>query len=90
MERRNALKILGTMMACIVGSRSMTGVAETSTYLPGFDHTEDSAPISELTITPQKDFVFSEGGIRNIVIRRKDKSVVSIPFSEIIDALVAK
>ena len=84
MNRRNALKLLGALIVCIGG---------TATSVKGEDYGELVGE-GELDITATNsifsgpyDYNFSEEGIRNITIERKNKPDLVIPFKDIVKAL---
>ena len=81
MNRRNALKLLGALIVCLGG---------TATSVKGEDYLVGE---SELDITADSifsgsyDYNFSEEGIRNITIERKNKPNLVIAFKDIVKAL---
>ena len=72
MNRRNALKMLGVLVAYLGGRAIATGEQE-----------NDGFSLS----TGPYDFSFGEDGVRNIIIERKDKPNLVIPFKDIVKAL---
>ena len=78
MNRRIALKLLGAVAVGFVGSWvSAETVKDELTLTDSVIH----------LITGPQDVTFGEEGIRNIIIERKSGKVITIPFSEICDAL---
>ena len=77
MDRRNALKLLGALVVCIGGTA-------TSVKSEIFEDSSDNA----LTFsTGPYDYHFSEEGIRNITIGRKDQPDLVISFKEVVKSL---
>ena len=77
MERRKALKLMGALVACLGG----TIIIKPESKLKA----EDSANLTYLA-EPQS-YQFNESGIKNVIIIRTNGKKISIPFSEICDAL---
>ena len=79
MNRRNALKLLGALIVCIGG---------TATSVKGEDFGElvGESDLTEIFSGPY-DYNFSEEGIRNITIERKNKPDLVIAFKDIVKAL---
>ncbi len=73
MKRRKALKVMGAMVVCWAGSAS-AAEEKRAGERPWYE----SDPL---------DFQFNEAGINNLIIIRKNGEKITIPFSEIVDAL---
>ena len=79
MNRRNALKFIGAMVACVAG---------TAVPVKSDDNLSDGSSDNMLKLySGPMDYTFGVDGIRNIVFQRKDKPDITIPFSDIVDAL---
>ena len=76
MNRRNALKMLGVLVACIGGA-----------VVPTKARSGDNNELTIDYLAGPYDYRFSSEGIRNIVIERKDKTDLVIPFKDIVKAL---
>ena len=66
MNRRIALKLIGALGICAVGTWSKADV---------------------VTLESTSNIELGEDGINDFIIRRKSGKVITIPFSEICDAL---
>ena len=96
MNRRIALKLLGAVVVGFAGTWVHAETVKDNLPLETLDCKdgvcgEDSnSTISNSIISynqgPQ-DISFGEEGIRNIIVERKNGKVITIPFSEICDAL---
>ena len=75
MNRRNALRILGSMCVCLLGKPAVV-YAE---LLKGNNITFNTDFAT--------DFTLCETGIRNIIIQKRDGTKLIIPFCEIVKAL---
>lgn len=73
-DRRKALKVLGTLVACLAGYVK-TSKAAPPPYL-----------ITGVSI-PSNSYHFNADTIMSIVIERKGKKDLVVPFSEIVEAL---
>ena len=76
MNRRNALKMLGVLVACLGGQA-----------VPTKARGDDSSELTVDYLQGPHDYIFSAEGVRNIVIERKDKPDLVIPFKDIVKAL---
>ena len=76
MERRNALKLVGALVVCFCGKAVATN-AYNSSSVTSFE-SWNIGPV---------DYVFRVDEIKNLIIERKEKQDLVIPFSEIIEAL---
>jgi hypothetical protein len=76
MTRRKALKIFGALFVCLAGRTTVEAKEMTDVTL--------SNPWAQPTT-----YTFSEGGIKDIIIEKKDGSKLIVPFSDIVEALEA-
>ena len=76
MNRRNALKMLGVLVACLGGQA-----------VPTKARGDDSSELTVDYLQGPYDYTFSAEGVRNIIIERKDKPDLVIPFKDIVKAL---
>jgi len=74
-DRRAALKLLGTIIVCLGGR-------------PVRAEEIGTVKLDQPSWLEASSFQFDEGGLKDIIIIRKDKKEIKIPFSEIADALV--
>jgi len=76
MDRRKALKIFGALFVCLAGHPVLANTNKDSLFLSdavlGFEPTS---------------YTFSEAGIKDIIIERKNGKRIVVPFSDIVDAL---
>jgi len=73
MDRRTALKLFGTLFVCLAGqSVKAEEIGKLVFKNPSSD------PVN---------YYFSEKGMGDITIKRKDGSEVKVPFKDIVDAL---
>ena len=79
MERRKALKLMGALVACLGG----TIIIKPESKLKA----EDSAKVNLTYLAEPQSYQFNESGIKNVIIIRTNGKKISIPFSEICDAL---
>ena len=91
MNRRIALKLLGAVVVGFAGTWVHAETVKDNLPLETLDCKdgvcgEDSNSTISYNQGPQ-DISFGEEGIRNIIIERKNGKVITIPFSEICDAL---
>ena len=73
MDRRAALKAIGVLTICLGGSVVYEAKASES--------------IASVDWNKPVDYCFSADGIKNLIIERKGKPDLVIPFSEIVKAL---
>lgn len=77
MKRRNALKLLGSLIVCLGGTAQAVE--------------KDALKITtgdlDWWVPKPINYTFHAPGINNIIIERIDKPDIIVPFSEIIDAL---
>jgi len=77
MDRRNALKIFGMLFVCLAGRPVLADTEKGDNFL-----TSAATPFFEPT-----NYHFSEKGMGNIIIERKNGKMIVIPFADIIEAL---
>jgi len=77
MNRRNALKIFGTLVVCLAGK---------SIIITDITRAGEKLDPPNILMGPM-DYSFTEKGIRNIIIEKIDGKKLIIPFSEIVKAL---
>ena len=68
--------LLGVLVACIGGQ-----------VVPTKARGDDSSELTVDYLQGPYDYIFSAEGVRNIVIERKDKTDLVIPFKDIVKAL---
>ena len=85
MNRRNALKLMGALVACI-GGYSAPAESSDLEALTGTAKVDDSLLTINVKSEPV-DYIFHVDTIKDIVFRRPDKPDLVIPFVDIIKAL---
>ena len=83
MDRRNALKMLGVIVVCWGGRSVWADDISPETTAGDADGTIKYVD----PFSGPKDFMFDGDSIRNIIISRKDKGDLVIPFKDIVKAL---
>ena len=83
MNRRIALKLIGALGICAVGTWSKAELV-----LDCVEGTRtDCSDSAVVTLESTSNIELGEDGINDFIIRRKSGKVITIPFSEICDAL---
>ncbi len=80
MDRRTALKLMGVLVICL-GGKVVYGKNDVTIDDTGIGDIEVLDPFGPV------DYHFGAEDIRDLIITRKDKQDIVIPFTEIIEAL---
>ena len=82
MDRRNALRMMGTLVVCMAGVPTVEAVTNDDSGVADMDWWK--APIGPTSYT------FTAEGIKDIIIEKRDGGKIVIPFDDIVEALEAK
>lgn len=90
MDRRNALKLFGTLFVCLAGVSSQAGDKTPVEIGKKIDESATATDKLKFTDKPEllpMNYSFTEEGMGSIIIERKNGKRIEVPFSDICDAL---